>query len=247
MSQGLITMNGRTPSSRRCWRPWVAPVIALSLGACGVDRAATGSIQVASNDYAETHPIRLAEAPVTMDIFPGSGRMDRATDMRIKEFAANYRVNGVGPLQVLFPAGAETGMARDTLPEIRKSLASGGARGALSVGSYPAEPDGSAAPIRLSFRALKARVANRCGEWPADLASGSSVDGWNNRPYWNFGCAYQTAFATQVADPRDFAAPRAEAPSDVEMRRRGIEKVRQGADPGSTWKTTNSNIGGVGN
>jgi len=227
---------------------WAAPLVALSLGACGVDRAATGTIVSPSTDYTKTHPIQVSEGAITMDIFPGKGKMDRATDLRLKEFAQNYREQGLGQIEALFPAGSvDDARLRAALPEIRRSLAAGGAKGNISIGSYPVEPGDAAPPIRLAYRALKARVGNRCGEWPADLANGSTLEGWQNRPYWNFGCAYQSAFATQVADPRDFAAPRAEAPIDVEMRRRGIEKVREGADPGSTWKTTNSNIGGVGN
>jgi len=58
--------------------------------------------------------------------------------------------------------------------------------------------------VRLSFLGLKAHVADQCGQWPRDLAIGSgAVADWSNKPYWNFGCAYQTALAAQVADPRD--------------------------------------------
>ncbi len=101
-------------------------------------------------------------------------------------------------------------------------------------------------PIRLSFIGTKAVVRSRCGDWPRDLASGSSMEGWQNQPYWNHGCAYQQAFAAQVADPRDLAGPRAEGPSDVAMRTRAIGKVREGEDPGTDWKIENTSIGTVG-
>jgi Flp pilus assembly secretin CpaC len=54
----------------------------------------------------------------------------------------------------------------------------------------------------------------------------------------NFGCASQSVIAAQVDDPRDFVQPRALGPSDVEMRTRAIEAVRNGQDPGTQWKDT---------
>jgi pilus assembly protein CpaD len=235
----------RAAGSRRL--ALLAPMIALSLGACGVDRAATSSI-IPASDYRDNHPIVMAETPTSLDIFPGPRHMDRATEMRLREFAADYRANGVGQIEVLFPQGASNESSlRGALPEIRKSLAAGGASGYLSVGSYAPRQTSAAAPIRIAFRSLKARVAGGCGEWPSDLASASSVEGWQNRPYWNYGCAYQSMLATQTADARDLVAPRAETSIDVEMRRRAIEKVRTGTDPGTAWKVTNTSLGGIGN
>jgi pilus assembly protein CpaD len=69
---------------------------------------------------------------------------------------------------------------------------------------------------------------------------------WSNKPYWNFGCAYQTALAAQIADPRDLVAPQAETPADTAMRVRAIENLRKGEDPGTNWKLTNSSISQVG-
>ena len=91
------------------------------------------------------------------------------------------------------------------------------------------------------------RVADRCGQWPRDLAigSGAPVD-WSNKPYWNFGCAYQSAFAAQVADPRDLVASQGETPTDTLMRTRAIESLRNGQDPGTNWKLVNSSISSVG-
>jgi pilus assembly protein CpaD len=114
------------------------------------------------------------------------------------------------------------------------------------MGSYPLVDDKLAAPIRLSFQALKAKVANRCGEWPQDLASGSSVNGWQNETYWNFGCANQATLSAQVADPRDLANPRGETASYVEMRMRAITKLRMGEDPSTNWRMKPSSISSVG-
>ena len=114
---------------------------------------------------------------------------------------------------------------RARCPSIRSAtpFLAAGAHVRTIVDRYPADPY-LAAPVRLSFLGLKAKVADRCGEWPKDLAigSGAAVD-WSNKPYWNFGCAYQSAFAAQVADPRDLVAPQGESPADTAMRTRAIE------------------------
>ncbi len=140
-----------------------------------------------------------------------------------------------------------TRRGRAALPGIRRALVDGGARGYIQVSSYPIADPGVAAPVRLSYATLVARTRTRCGQWPNDLASGNSTEGWDNKPYWNFGCASQQMTAAQVADPRDLVAPAATTPPDSWMRGRGIVAIRQGQDPGTSWKTQNSNIGGVGN
>jgi pilus assembly protein CpaD len=103
-----------------------------------------------------------------------------------------------------------------------------------------------AAPIKLNFVALKAEAPPHCGQWPEDLASGSSLETWKNQTYWNFGCATQSTLAAQVDDPRDFVRAGSMGPSDVQMRLRAINSVRQAQDPGTNWKIQNSSIGQVG-
>ena len=166
----------------------------------------------------------------------------------MRQFAANYRANGSGDIGIAFPQGGPgAAEARAALPALRRALVAGGARGYVVVSSYPVADPRLAAPIRLSFAAVIAQVRNRCGQWPNDLASGSSIEGWENKPYYNFGCASQQMLAAQVADPRDLMGPSAETPPDAHMRGRGIDAVRKGEDPGTHWATQNSNIGGVGN
>src|SRR5207302_2101112 len=106
--------------------------------------------------------------------------------------------------------------ARAALPAIERALSAGGASGYINVGSYPAAEPGVASPIRLSFDGLKAQVASQCGQWPRDIASASTIDGWENRHCWNYGCGYQTDLAAQVADPRDLVSPQAESASDIQ-------------------------------
>jgi pilus assembly protein CpaD len=146
---------------------------------------------------------------------------------------------------VLTPVGATHGGAGLNL--VRRALSRAGVRGNILVGTYPVTDPSLAAPIRLSFQGLKAKVAHRCGEWPQDLASGTSLEGWKNQTYWNFGCATQATLNAQLADARDLATPRGETAADIEMRMRGINRVRRGEDPATVWKlkpTTISTVGG---
>ncbi|VVC55809.1 hypothetical protein RHAL1_02731 [Beijerinckiaceae bacterium RH AL1] len=100
--------------------------------------------------------------------------------------------------------------------------------------------------MRLSFVGVKAKEVNQCGQWPRDLGSGSSIDGWENEPYWNLGCSTQQMIAAQTSDPRDLVSPRGEERPDTEIRDRAITQVRSGSDPNTGWSVKNSNIGTVG-
>lgn len=233
--------------SRKQWRKGflVATLAGSALTGCAADRVlTTGSIP---SDHRARHAIALTQGPVTLDLIPAGGRLDDASRDRVRSFGEAYRSGGEGPISIQIPQGsASAASATAFVNEIRNELASLGVKGSVSVSTYRPEDPTLASPVRLSYIATKAVLRSRCGEWPSDLASGSSVRGWDNKPYWNHGCATQQALANQVADPRDLATPRGETPTDVTMRTRAIGKVREGADPGTEWKVQNTSIGAVG-
>ena len=206
----------------------------------------TSSIQM--DDYRIRHPIVLANDARVLDVFPSQkvSGLDTRTAGAVRQFAQTYRSLGEGPINVLVPSGGAVGPTRSSIEAIKHELAASGANVHIRVGSYPVVDPSLAAPVRLTYLSLKARVATPCGDWPSDLASGSTIEGWQNKPYWNYGCATQTALAAQVADPRDLVTPHAETPPDTLMRSRGIESVRKGVDPSTDWKIKNSNISSVG-
>jgi pilus assembly protein CpaD len=222
---------------------------AAPLAACsGADRIVTSSI--AQQDVRARHPIELAQGRVNLDVIPQihQGAIDPRTKAQVKEFAEKYRKTGTGEISIALPqGGAGATEARSALPGLREALVAGGAKGYVLVSSYAAGNPSLASPIRLSFGSIVAQMRTHCGQWPTDLASGSSTEGWDNKPYWNFGCANQQMLAAQTADPRDLIGPAAETPVDSQMRGRGIQAVRLGKDPATAWTTQNSNIGGVGN
>lgn len=202
-------------------------------------------MQATPSDYRARHPIALAQKPKETDVFLNAGRLDHDSRARVREIGRAYARAGTGPVSIQLPSTMEQNPAVSAIVDgIRQELANGGARGSVTISSYPVADPGLASPIRISYDTLQASVTSRCGEWPGDLASGSSASGWANKPYWNHGCAYQQMMANQVADPRDLAGPRAEATSDVAMRTRAITKVREGADPGTAWQTTVTSTGG---
>ncbi|MGH6795633.1 MAG: CpaD family pilus assembly protein [Methylocella sp.] len=217
----------------------------LPLAGCGTTERMTVS-SIPQDDYRVRHPIVLAEEPRTLEILvePTTGRFDRHSAAQLHEFAGLYRKFGRGPITIMppaLPAGATP-----PVEPVRNALYSAGVHARTIVSPYPAGPN-IAAPVRLSFLGLKASVADRCGQWPRDLAIGSGAPAdWSNKPYWNFGCAYQTAFAAQVADPRDLVAPQGETPADTVMRTRATESLRKGEDPGTNWKLVNSSLSQVG-
>ena len=225
------------PRTRRTAVPRLAAaLVAVPLAACGADRYVTNATYPA--DFRERHPITLVDAPETLDVFVTSARgIDARQRTDILAYAAEYRRHGKSLVTAYMPAG--TGQERalhGALQSVRQVFSEAGVPAtALTVARYtPTEPM-LTAPIRLSYAKLSARVDSKCGEWPQDLASGSSVDGWKNRPYWNLGCAYQANFAAQVADPLDLARSRPEGRVDTIKRLNANAKLRLGQDPSTIY------------
>lgn len=239
-------LSARVSRRRRLLALLPFGLCAILCGCSSVDRMTTSSIPM--DDYRNRHPIVLAEQARHLDIFPAPEKfgLDRRTAAEVREFGRLYRDTGEGPITVLVPTDRFSAPSRATLAAIRRALALGGASAPLTISGYPVVNRDLASPIRLSFVGLKARVADPCGQWPSDLASGSTMQGWENKPYWNYGCSYQSMLADQIADPRDLVDPRAADPADAQMRTRAISEMRQGTDPTTDWKTKNSSISSVG-
>ncbi|HTR15355.1 MAG TPA: CpaD family pilus assembly protein [Roseiarcus sp.] len=216
--------------------------LAVALAGCGANYASSDPSFPGGPEA--RHPIVLTEAPRTLDVYPTGGVIDARARADLRAFAGSYKRLGEGEIAVLAP-GRRNAEAR-AVGQIRSALRGAGLGGRISVGSYLPDVAASAAPIKVEFVGLKAEVKSQCGQWPEDLASGSSLWGWKNEPYYNFGCATQSMLAAQVDDPRDFVEQRALGPSDVAMRMRAIEAVRRGQDPGTAWSTGLTPIGTVG-
>ena len=236
-------------SSAPTWRVLARGAAALTVlgvltGCSNVDRTvATSAIPV---DYHQRHPVALVNARQSLDIFliGAADRLDYRQKHDVEAFAADYLAHGEGLVRVLVPRGSVDGRAADvTLAALRHVLAASGVKGDIEVGSYRVADARLASVLRMSFVKLQAKAATHCGDWPDDLGSGSSLDGWENRTYYNLGCASQQTLAAQMDDPRDLIRPRAEDPSDVQMRTRAMGDIRGnpvllGEDPSTTWSST---------
>lgn len=221
-------------------------VVLIFLGG-GMAGCAAKHETVIDNDYRARHPIALTEGPITTDVFVTGRGLDHVSREHVRNFAATYLRDGRGPVAIQYPRGTmNDAHAKASVGLIQRELAASGVTGNVNVGAYDVQDNKLASPVRLAFLGMKAQVPQACGKWPDDLMSGSSLKGWENKPYWNHGCAYQNAFAQQVSDPRDFATPRAEAPGDVIMRTRAIEAIRKGSSPATSWDVTATSIGGGG-
>ena len=222
-------------------------VLVAPLTACGLNKVYAPADP--GFDYRDRHPVVLADALTSVELLPQTmgGGLDSETRRRLLAFVAQYRRFGHGMITMLEPSGgSDSKSARRSVELIRAYLERERLGATIYVGAYPLRDPALAAPIRLSFTGVKAEVAGPCGEWPDDLASGASLDGWQNRAFWNFGCANQATLSAQLADPRDLLGPRGETPQDIETRMRAINKVRAGADPSTGWATKSGAISGVG-
>ena len=235
--------NGRSRVLALCLLALTGPLA----GCSSVDRAVATS--PVPDDFHLRHPVVLANARRSLDIFLDghSDRLDERQKRDVQFFAADYKTNGQGRIQALLPRGAVDSRAVEaTLASVRRVLVQSGVQGEMEVGSYPAGNPKLASTVHLSFLKLQAKLASRCGEWPDDLASAGTLNGWDNRTYYNFGCSTQQTLASQVEDPRDLVRPRVEDPGDVVMRTRAIGNIRTGVDPGTNWSITNDSITTIG-
>lgn len=227
-----------------------AVLMAGSLAACStVDRTVpTASVPA---DYHQRHPVVLADEPTSLEVFPvgADGRLDRRTLHQLDAFATDYRQAGQGA--VLIRAPEDDALSRPTTERtvraVRAALAGYGVRGRVEVARYPVGDPRLASPLHLSYVKMQAVVASRCGDWPDDLNTGATLHGWENRSYYNLGCASAKTFAAQIDDPRDLIAPRAEDPTDVQLRTRAIGLLRAGADPSTSWPSPSTIISVGGN
>ncbi len=207
------------------------------LGACQTGGEVTGSIYPES--FHDRHPIVLKDGARVLDVFVGGpgGLVPRERE-DVANFLAEYRRSGTGALIVQVPVGAGTNPAtQQALGTIRAA-----AGGRATIRSYEPGDPAAASPIRLSFRKLEAKVTSKCGLWPQDLGVGDTAYSLRNEQYWNFGCAYQSNLASQVADPVDLVRGRAETPPDTGRRMYNFGQSRQGQDPSTQYKQQDSSV-----
>ncbi len=220
----------------------VAALAALAgvVGACQ-NRAPLTTGSLYPHDYRARHPIALADGTRSLDVFvTGTGHLDPRQADDIDAFLLEFRRYGRGTLVLDLPRGVAPAMGaavERTGAAIRRMGARAGlGAGQLIVTGYIVASPGLAAPLRLSFQRMEAKVVGPCGVWPQDLGVGDPGFTGRNEPAWNLGCATQSNVAAQIADPVDLVRGRTEGRIDTIRRTRNIEKMRNGNDPSIPWR-----------
>jgi pilus assembly protein CpaD len=209
--------------------------LAAALAGCNTTTAqdTTGGIPRA---YRERHPIALKEGKKTLVLFVGAGRgglspMQRA---EVLAFAQNWKRDATGGVTVDRPVGAANERAaNDTLKEALSIMQQAGVPN-NGIGIRPYNPGEKFATLRLNYPLMVAD-AGPCGLWPDDLGPSYDTKHFENRQYYNFGCATQRNLASMAAEPADIVQPRAEGPAYTAKRTYGIDKWRKGDSPATTY------------
>ena len=204
--------------------------LAVVLGACThTEDAVTASIP---DDYRLRHPIAIQEADRSIVVFVGQARGGLSASQRadVIGLAQIWLREGTGAISVDVPVDTRNARAAaETFREIQALLAAAGVppRGIVMRNYRPEDPRQLPA-IRLNYPKISA-VAGPCGLWPEDL--GPSIKNktyFQNKQYYNFGCAYQRNMAAMVDNPSDLVQPRSETPPYTTRRTAAFEKYRKG-------------------
>ena len=226
-------MTARIPVGRnRAYRIAGALVgLAVVLGACThTDEVVTASVP---DDYRQRHPIAIQEADRSVVIFVGHARGGLSASQRadVMGLAQTWLREGTGAINADLPVDTPNARAAaDAFREIQGLLAAAGVppRG-IVVRHYHPQDSRQMATIRLNYPKISA-VAGPCGLWPEDL--GPSIKNksyFENKPYYNFGCAYQRNMAAMVDNPSDLVQPQSETPAYTTRRTEAFEKYRKGS------------------
>ena len=212
--------------------------LAVVLGAC----KHTDEVVAAESyphDYRQRHPIAVEEANRSLVIFVGQARggLTAAQRADVIGLAQVWQREGTGAITADVPVNTPNARAAaDSFREIQATLAAAGVppRG-ITARHYRPEDPRTMATIRLNYPKISA-VAGPCGLWPEDL--GPSIKNksyFENKSYYNFGCAYQRNMAAMVDNPADLVQPRSETPAYTSRRSTTFDKYRKGASTATTY------------
>jgi pilus assembly protein CpaD len=217
-------------------------VLSVALGACNTlaTTTTTGDLTAGiPNDYRQRHPIAIQEADRSVELFIGNSRggLTAAQRADVIGLAQVWLREGTGAINADVPAGTPNARAAtDAFREVQALLTSAGvpARG-INVRKYQPDDPRQLATIRLNYPKITA-VVGPCGLWPEDL--GPSVKNpsyFENKPYYNLGCAYQRNMAAMVDNPADLVQPRSETPPYAARRVTAYEKYKKGTPTTTTY------------
>jgi pilus assembly protein CpaD len=205
--------------------------LAVALGAC-THADDTGPTAGIPDDYRQRHPIAIQEADTSIVVFVGRGRGGLSAEQRadVIGLAQRWGHDGTGAINADLPVDTPNARAAaDAMREIQSLLAAAGVPpNGVEVRRYHPQDPRQLPAIRLSYPKMSA-VAGPCGLWPDDIGSSSKNKSYfENKQYYNFGCAYQRDMAAMVENPSDLVQPRPETPADMGRRSVVFDKYRKG-------------------
>jgi pilus assembly protein CpaD len=232
-------MTARIPVDRKgAFRMAGALVgLAVVLGACThTDDVTTASIP---DDYRQRHPIVIEESNRSVVIFVGHARggLSAAQRADVAGLAQVWLHEATGAIIADVPVDTPNAKAAaDAFREAQSLLTAAGVppRGIVIHRYHPDDPR-TMATVRLSYPKIAA-VAGPCGLWPEDL--GPSIKNksyFENKEYYNFGCAYQRNMAAMIDNPSDLVQPQSETPAYTARRSEAFEKYRKGNPTSTTY------------
>jgi len=231
----------------------VGTLIGLSIALSACNTTEQAMTEVVPNDYRLRHPIALQEAADrSVEIFIGRARGGLTGPQRgdVIQLAQTWTKEGTDAIVIDEPVDTtHAKAAASVVHEVRGLLEANGvpARG-IRVRRYHPDDPRALATVRLSYPRIGA-TAGPCGMWPNDL--GPSIDDpdyYQNKPYYNFGCATQRNLAAMVDNPADLAQPRGDTPIYTARRSVMLDKYRKGESTATVYPNENKGkISDVGN
>ena len=233
-------MASRTPvECKRALRIAGALVgLSVVLGACTHTDEAVTTASI-PDDYRLRHPIAIQEADRSVVIFVGRARGGLSAEQRadVMGLAQTWLHEGTGAIVADVPTGTPNARAAESaFREAQAMLSAAGVPpNGVTVHHYHPNNPRQLATVRLSYPRISA-TAGPCGLWPEDLGPSIKDRGYiENKPYYNFGCAFQRNMAAMVEQPSDLLQPRPETPAYTARRTEGFDKYRKGTSTSTIY------------
>ncbi len=218
--------------------------LAAALAGCQTTTAidTTGGIP---EHYKQRHPIAIKEGKKSLVVFVGRGRGGLSATQRaeVLSFARNWQRDATGGVTIDRPVGGANERAvNDTLKETLSIIVQAGVPNS-GIGVRPYQAAGEKTPPLRPNSPLMVAETGPWGLWPDDVGPSNDPKHFENREYYNLGCATQRNLASMVENPADLVQPRGETPVYRAKRNYGVEKWRKGESPATTY--TDSNKGAI--
>ena len=222
-------------------RTLVLGTAAVILAGCYTVAREEPLIHSIPEDYRQRHPIVLKEAPRSVELFIGNRRGNLTASQRadVLAFAQTWRSESTGGVLIDVPSGAPNERsAAVALQEVRSILAAAG----VPPEAVATRPNRSSDPRKLATMRLHypkiTADAGPCGLWPYDLGPTYDPEHYENRQYYNLGCASQRNMAAMVDNPSDLVQPRGEIPPYTQRRTTVLGKYSNGQGTATNYPDT---------